>query len=180
MPLISFSGETYEGPFWKQILERKKTQTCRIPRKRPIKNGDILYLYWKCRQRKDRKPIHFIGQARCTTVERRRYREFAFDDEFAQRDGFHDSLELQEWFGDPLEFANEEYDVIRFNLTSRPIHYLLGCPFCEKIFHGKNGFDECVEHMDKKHFDEIHASRMCYPINHSKQFRDGKWITFIP
>jgi len=116
VPLISFSGETSEGPFWKQILEGRKTQTCRKPRKHPIKNGDVLYLYWKCRQSKDKKPIHFIGKAICTNVERKRYREFAWDYDFARRDGFSDPLELQEWFGDPEEYGEEEYDVISFKL----------------------------------------------------------------
>ncbi|MHA1262896.1 MAG: DNA methyltransferase [Candidatus Freyarchaeota archaeon] len=82
MPLISFSGETSQGPFWKQILLGRKTQTCRKPRKRPVKKGDALYLYWKCRQPKDKKPVHFIGKAVCTGVERKRYREFAWDYDF--------------------------------------------------------------------------------------------------
>jgi len=116
MPLISFSGETSEGPFWKQIRERKKTQTCRRPRKRPIKQGDTLYLYWKVRMRKSIKPIHFIGKAICVKVERRRYAEFAYDDEFARRDGFHDGEELRKWFGDPCNACMQEYDVIHFKL----------------------------------------------------------------
>lgn len=122
MPLISFSGETYEGPFWKQILESHKRQTCRTPRKRPIEKGDILYLYWKCRVPKAKKPIHFIGEAVCTNVEHLRYREFAHDEAFARRDGFHDSKELQEWFGDPEIWGHTEYDVISF---------LLKCVKCE-------------------------------------------------
>ena len=178
--MISFSGETYEGQFWKQILEGRKTQTCRKPRKRPIKKGDKLYLYWKVRMRKTWKPIHFIGEALCTEVERRKYGDFALDDDFARRDGFHDALELQQWFGDPLESAEEEYDVIHFELISRPIHYLVGCLFCKKTFPDKSGFDDCVKHMDKEHFDEMMSNRMTYPINYSKQFKNGKWITFIP
>jgi len=114
--MISFSGETSMGPFWKQILERRKTQTCRKPRKRPIREGDRLFLYWKSRVPKDKKPIHFIGKAVCVMAERKEYGEFAFDDEFARRDGFRDAPEMQEWFGDPLEHADEEYDVILFSL----------------------------------------------------------------
>jgi len=104
------------GPFWRQILQGRKTQTCRKPRKRPIRQGDRLFLYWKCRVPKDRKAIHFIGKAVCLKVERKKYGEFAFDDEFARRDGFRDFAEMQEWFGDPLEHAHEEYDVILFSL----------------------------------------------------------------
>jgi len=60
---------------------------------------------------KDKKPIHFISKAVCTGVVRMQYGDFAFDDDFARRDGFRDHLELQEWFGDV-----EEYDVITWKL----------------------------------------------------------------
>ena len=119
MPLISFSGETYEGPFYKQILEGRKNQTCRIPRKRPVKKGDKLRLYWKVRKRKDRKPIHFIADAVCVETERKKYAEFAYDEEFARRDGFHDSLELRQWFGNPSVCGDDEYDVIHFKLKPK-------------------------------------------------------------
>jgi len=114
MPLLSFSGETFEGPFWKQILNGKKIQTCRKPRKHPIKPSDTLFLYWKVRMPKAKKEIHFIGKAICTKVERKKYSAFAFDDKFASRDGFHDSRELRDWFGDPVIYGDEEYDVITF------------------------------------------------------------------
>jgi len=52
----------------------------------------------------------------CTKVERKRYREFAWDYDFAKRDGFRDPLEMQAWFGDPEEYGEEEYDVISFTL----------------------------------------------------------------
>jgi len=113
--MISFSGETSQGPFWKQILDRRKTQTCRKPRKkRPIKEGDVLYLYWKVRVPKVFKPIHLILKTTCVKVERKKkYSEFAFDDAFARRDGFRDSKELREWFGEDWEHE-EEYDVIHW------------------------------------------------------------------
>ena len=119
MPAISFSGETSQGPFYTQILEGRKTQTCRAPRKKPIQKGDILYLYWKQRIPAHLKPIHLIGTAYCTNVRRMRYREFAHDDEFAKRDGFRDTREMQDWFGDPRDYGYEEYDVISFKLVSR-------------------------------------------------------------
>jgi len=114
MPAISFSGTTSRGPFWKQIMRGWKTQTCRKPRKNPIRKGDFLKLYWKQRVPRDKKPIHFIGYARCVAIERKKYRDFAYDDEFARRDGFRDSAELREWFGDPEIYGDEEYDVIHF------------------------------------------------------------------
>jgi len=116
MPLMSFSGETSRGPFWKQILAGRKSQTARKPRKRAITKGATLYLYWKCRVPKDKKPVHFIGKATCTKVERMRYGDFAFDDDFARRDGFKDHLELQEWFGFPPWHLDDEYDVITWKL----------------------------------------------------------------
>ena len=87
---------------------------------RPIKEGDRLYLYWKMRVPKDKKPVHLIGEALCVKIERMRYGGFAFDDGFARRDGFRDHMELQEWFGDPREYGDEEYDVIHFKMADRP------------------------------------------------------------
>ena len=116
MPMISFSGETSRGAFWDLILRGEKTQTCRIPRKRPLEEKTIAMLYWKVRVRKDKKPIHLIGKALITKIERKKYGEFAFDDEFARRDGFRDHVELQDWFGDPSIYGEEEYDVIHFKL----------------------------------------------------------------
>ena len=116
MPLISFSGETSQGPFWKQIQEGKKTQTVRRPRKKPICEGDTLYLYWKVRVPRDKKPIHLIHTAVCTRVRRLTYIEFAFDDAFARRDGFRDIHELHEWFGNPFLSPGTEYVVIEWEL----------------------------------------------------------------
>jgi hypothetical protein len=114
--MLSFSGETSQGAFWRQILEGRKTQTCREPRKRPIKAGDPLYLYWKVRVPWNKKDIHFIGKFVCSKVTRMKYKEFAFDDAFARRDGFRDAVEMSEWFGNPYDFAcaSNEYDVIEF------------------------------------------------------------------
>ena len=94
-------------------------QTCRAPRKKPIQKGGILYLYWKQRIPAHLKPIHLIGTAYCTGVKRIRYAQFAYDSDFAKRDGFRDFVEMQEWFGDPLECGSNEYDVISFKLVSR-------------------------------------------------------------
>lgn len=116
MPMISFSGETSQGPFWKQIQEGMKTQTVRRPRKRPICEGDTLHLYWKVRVPKDKKPIHLIHTAVCTRVRRLIYIEFAFDDAFAKRDGFQNHHELQEWFGNPFLHPGTEYVVVEWRL----------------------------------------------------------------
>lgn len=76
----------------------------------------IVKLYWKQRVPLDKKPIHLIGEAIITKVEKKKCKEFAYDDDFARRDGFRDSAELREWFGDPKYTGRgeEEYDVITF------------------------------------------------------------------
>ena len=112
MGMISFSGETSRGPFWKLILSGEKMQTVRRPRKRTIKTGELLHLYWKVRVAPTIKPIHKIGTAVCIEVVRMKYSDFYCDDEFARADGFRDSHELREWFeGSPL---TRQYDVIRW------------------------------------------------------------------
>jgi len=58
-------------------------------------------------------------KAVCSDMKRMRYADFAFDNGFARRPGFRDCFEMQEWFGDPIEYANEEYDVITFNISIR-------------------------------------------------------------
>lgn len=80
-----------------------------------------MILYWKQRTPKDKKPIHKIAEAVCVDVERKRYVDFAFDDDFARKDGFSDAEEMQKWFSDPLEYADEEYDVIRFQITENDV-----------------------------------------------------------
>jgi len=123
MPLLSFSGTTSQGPFWRQIEEGRKTQTCRLPRKNPIKEGDLLRLYWRVRVPIALKPVHFIGVAECLKVERKRFGEFKDDDEFAMRDGFEDSAELRVWFGAVED--DEEYDVIHFKVVQKARHIML-------------------------------------------------------
>jgi len=56
-----------------------------------------------------------IGRVTCTSVERKKYSEFAYINRFAREDGFKDCLELQEWFGDPEENGDDLYDVIWWN-----------------------------------------------------------------
>jgi len=125
MPAISFSGTTSMGPFWSLILEGIKTQTCRTPRRNPVKQGDKLFLYWKQRTSKKKKPIHRIAVAVCTSVKRLSYIEFAFDNAFAHRDGFANFKEMQEWFGEPFIRGHFMYDVISFKLVSIPFKYLI-------------------------------------------------------
>jgi len=56
MPLLGFTV------FKDKLLSGEKTQTIRKMRKRPIKVGDNLYLYWHPRQ----KGCEKLGEALCT------------------------------------------------------------------------------------------------------------------
>lgn len=113
------------GPFWELIRKGIKTRTCRRPRKkRPIKEGDILYLYWKQRLsrkfKEKRGEPHQIAVARCMRVRRMQYRDFAFDDDFARKEGFADSAELRKLFGRIAFLDTLWYDVIDFEVISSP------------------------------------------------------------
>lgn len=55
-PLLGFTV------FKEKILDGTKTQTIRKLRKRPIKEGDKLYLYWYLRQ----KDCEKLGESICT------------------------------------------------------------------------------------------------------------------
>ena len=99
MPAISFSGTTLRGAFWKLVITNQKRQTVRKPRKKPIKVGDKVTLYWKQRVPKNKKPVHKLGVATVIEVLPYKYSEFAEDSNFAWNDGFVSSSELQEWFG---------------------------------------------------------------------------------
>ena len=150
MPAISFSGEPKRGEFWKLILSGEKKQTVRAPRCHPIKRGDKLTLYWKQRQplylidkggernypMKLNKPIHLIGYAICTGVERVKKRDFLFNQDFAKADGFTDELELQEWFG--RENDSFDYEVIHFELINsmRPIQQVLAYVSTQNLTRG--------------------------------------------
>lgn len=98
---ISFSGETKAGPFYDQIWSGRKRQTMRKPRKdeRPhVKPGYAFKMYWKVRQPKQSKPVHYIGMAMCT-----KYRLIKIIDVWnllgeALSDGFLDLEEFRDWF----------------------------------------------------------------------------------
>ena len=127
MPALSFSGEPERGPFWKLIISGEKEQTVRKPRKRPIKEGDLLKLYWKQRVPQDQKPIHYIGSAICTQIETLPKYAFMHSEAFARKDGFEDEGELLDWFGEDKE--EEEFNVIHFRL----IRNCWGCSWASRL-----------------------------------------------
>lgn len=113
-PAISFSGRGERGPMWLLIKHGKKTQTVRKPRKRPIKKGYMIKLYWKQRTPRIKKLVHLIADAEVVKVQRMKYRDFAHDDKFARKDGFVNSAELRSWFGSVRLHGEDPYDVIEF------------------------------------------------------------------
>ena len=116
MPLISFSV------FQDKIESGAKTQTIRSLRKYPIKEGDHLYLWWKCRSPKEKTKI---GESVCVKVipivineDSIKIRDAIVDypltlEYLAKLDGFESWREMKEYFrsrfGEPLVVIEWEY-----------------------------------------------------------------------
>jgi len=88
MPAISFTM------FYDKILKGRKKQTIRAVKKRVIKPGDTLYLYWHQRQ----KDCKLLKITKCTEVFKLSYRDFAYEEEIAKADGFKNTEEMRKWF----------------------------------------------------------------------------------
>jgi hypothetical protein len=120
---IPISITTSQGSFGRQICEGKKKQIC-LKQKvwknfGSVKEGDQLHFYHIVRQEKvlplvlplvKVRPIHYVGEMTCVKTEKKKYRDFAFDDEFAKKEGFKNAVELRSFYTD-----EEEYVVIYFN-----------------------------------------------------------------
>lgn len=79
MPLLSFSV------LKNKLLDGSKTQTIRVPRKHPLKVGDKLYIYWKCRTKETEK----LGEGVITEMHRKTLAWITNDE--AKKDGFEDT-----------------------------------------------------------------------------------------
>ncbi len=91
MPALNFTV------FKEKILNGTKRQTIRTPRKRPIKKGDTLYLFWHQRQ----KDCELLKVTKCPQTETLSFRDLAFSDkseDIAKADGFKDVEEMRKWF----------------------------------------------------------------------------------
>lgn len=110
MPALSFQ-KRFAGPVRLGLIDRNapgaKTQTIRQIWKRPIKPSDDLYLYTGMRTKQCEK----LGQGICHDVSRLiiteediRFLDFISfwlhftADNIAVLDGFHDWLEMRDWF----------------------------------------------------------------------------------
>jgi len=98
----------------------------RKPRKRPIKVGDTLYLWWKSRSKYESE---YLGRATCIDVKRVTLADVWKDEENAKADGFDTLKEFRDWFaGKSWEKAEEweledflkhqEYDIIKWKWRS--------------------------------------------------------------
>lgn len=126
MPLIGFTI------FKDKIQDGSKRQTIRKLRKRPIKVGDTLYIYWKLRT----KECERLRVEKCTEhfliyimseywVGRQRIRMLKFENdewnpisyketlEIAVRDGFKDDVAMLMWFATKHPLP-ETFEVIRW------------------------------------------------------------------
>jgi hypothetical protein len=103
-PLLGFTK------LFDELVSEKKLQTIRLPRKYPIQEGDVLFVYWKLRTKECRK----LGIAYAYSVVRKRFCELTELD--ASRDGFSNLLEFKKAFCDmhPQITESSEVDVIRF------------------------------------------------------------------
>ena len=77
-----------------EVRNGKKRQTIRKLRKRPIKVGDILYLYWHLRQ----KDCELLKVAKCTEEFVKPWAMLRDSETVAKRDGFENASEMREWF----------------------------------------------------------------------------------
>jgi len=106
LPLIGFTVMK------DKILSGEKWQTIRPARKRPVKVGDPLYLYWHLRQ----KDCELLKTVKCRETFRLPWVMIADSITFSFPDGFENPGEMREWFykkyGD-IE-PTKLFDVIRW------------------------------------------------------------------
>ena len=79
MAILGFSVLT------EQLLDRSKSQTIRLPRKRPFKVGEKVYIYWHLRQ----KDCVKLGEGVITKIVRKALNDVTWQD--AYNNGFRDS-----------------------------------------------------------------------------------------
>lgn len=111
MPALSFST------FYDKLISGEKQQTIRRPRKRPLKVGDKLYIYWK--QRTPNR--EFLGIAEVTNIRRVLLGEVT--EREAVLDGFSSVKDLiqgfQSVYGESVEIM--AFDIINFKwLEQKP------------------------------------------------------------
>ena len=106
MPLLGFTV------FKEEIRTGHKRQTIRIHRKRPIKAGDTLYLYWNLMQQN----CQLLRTATCTETYSKTWAEIKNDQNIAKKDGFKNAADMQNWFKKNYKNLEEKQllDIIRW------------------------------------------------------------------
>ncbi len=99
--------------FKDKILSGEKCQTIRLPRKKPLKKGETLYLYWKLRT----KECEFLMKVNCSEVVIKKWKDIKGDLELARRDGFEDLESFQDWFMRYNPTDETEFLIIRWEWT---------------------------------------------------------------
>ena len=126
LPALSFSDPTLK----EKVLDGSKRQTIRPLRKRPIKVGDILFLFYKQRTEECKSlglavctevfKVKFSGDRYITNVRKVHSRGatggLRFERELARRDGFSNTAWMFEWF-------HERYGKKLFKLTFQVIRW---------------------------------------------------------
>lgn len=109
MPLLGFTK------LKQKLLDGTKTQTIRKPRKKPLKEGDKIFVYYKLRTKECEK----LGEAIITKIETKRLANISNDD--AVKDGFKDRILFLEVFRimHPKAKLTDWFDVITFEWTQK-------------------------------------------------------------
>lgn len=103
--------------FKEKVLDGTKAQTIREPRKRPIRVGELLYLYWRLR----RPDCELLKVARCIEVFTLKWGQMKDDLDLAQRDGFDDLDSSRRWFERYNPDDETEFLVIRWEAQGREV-----------------------------------------------------------
>jgi hypothetical protein len=105
MPSLGFNV------FKQEVKNGHKRQTIRKHRKRPIKVGNLLYLYWHLR----RVDCELLRKDVCTETFTKPWKDLKDDENVARRDGFKSTAEMQAWFNREGALDPEHLlDVIRW------------------------------------------------------------------
>ena len=106
MPLLGFTV------FHDEVRDGKKRQTIRRNRKRPVKVGDTLYLYWHLRQ----KDCHLLRVEKCVETFTNSWGILKVSEDVAKLDGVKSSSEMREWFYKTYLSPDDKelFDVIRW------------------------------------------------------------------
>ena len=109
MPIIGFTK------LLDKLMDGTKTQTIRKPRKRPLKVGDKLIIYWKLRTKECRK----LGEAHITNIVRKKLVDITNED--AVKDGCKNLDEFDRLFEKlhPDASMHDEFDIITFEWTKK-------------------------------------------------------------